>query len=57
MKREDKVREEEFHEEMAQRELEFKLEHWKREFELLGKKRESEKAVISGQNEAEIAQL
>lgn len=57
VKRENEVREEEFCEEMAQRELELKLEYRKREFELLRKKRESEKTVISAQNEAKLAQL
>ena len=57
VKRENQVREEEFREETAQKELQLKLEYQKREFELLRKKRESDKAVIAAQNEAELAQL
>lgn len=57
MKPENEVREEEFREEMAQRELELKLECLKREFELFRKKRKSGKKVISSQNEAKLAQL
>ena len=49
--------EREFQEEMAQKELEWKLECRKRELDLLRKKREDEMAVISAQNQAEVAQL
>ena len=51
------MREEEFREEMAQKELELKLERRKRELDLLRKKREDEMAVISARNQAEVAQL
>ena len=56
-KRDNEVREQELLEVMAQKELELKLELRKREVELLRKKRENEEAVISAQNQAEIAQL
>ena len=42
---------------MAQREFEWKLECRKRELDLLGKKIEGEIAIISAQNQAEVAQL
>ncbi|PFX12711.1 hypothetical protein AWC38_SpisGene23285 [Stylophora pistillata] len=42
---------------MAQRELEWKLECQKRELDLLRRKREDEMAVISAQNQAEVAHL
>ena len=56
-KRDNEVREQELLEVIAQKELELKLELRKRELELLRKKRENEEAVISVQNQAEIAQL
>ena len=56
-KRDNEVREQELLEVIAQKELELKLELRKRELELLRKKRENEEAVISAQNQAEIAQL
>ena len=57
VKQENEVCEKEFCEEMAQRELELKLEYRKWKLKLLQKKRESKKAIISAQNEAELAQL
>ena len=57
VKRDNEVREQEFQEEMAQKELEWKLECRKRELDLLRRKREDEMAVISAQNQAEVAQL
>ena len=42
---------------MVQKELEWKLECRKWELELLQMKREDEIAVISAQNQAEVAQL
>ena len=57
VKRDNEVREQYFQEEMAQKELEWKLECRKRELELLRRKREDEMAVISAQNQAEVAQL
>ena len=56
-KRDNEVREQELLEVIVQKELELKLELRKRELELLRKKRENEEAVISAQNQAEIAQL
>ena len=56
VKRDNEIREQDFHEEMAQRELEWKLECRKRELDLLRKKREDEIA-ISAQNQAEVAEL
>ena len=56
-KRDNEVREQELLGVIAQKELELKLELRKREPELLRKKRENEEAVISAQNQAEIAQL
>ena len=56
-KRDNEVREQELLEVIAQKELEVKLELRKPEIELLRKKRENEEAVISAQNQAEIAQF
>ena len=57
VKRDNEVRELEFQEEMVQKELEWKLECRKRELDLLRRKRDDEMAVISAQNQAEVAQL
>ena len=57
VKRDNEVRELEFQEEMVQKELEWKLECRKPELDLLRRKRDDEMAVISAQNEAEVAQL
>ena len=57
VKRDNEVREEELREEMAQKELELKLQRRKRKPDLLRKKREDEMAVISARNQAEVAQL
>ena len=57
VRRDNEICEQEFQEEMAQRELEWKLECRKRELDLLRKKREDEIAIISAQNQAEVAQL
>lgn len=42
---------------MAQRELELKLEYRKRELDLLRRKRENDMAIISAQDQAEVAHL
>ncbi|PFX32141.1 Adenosine receptor A2b [Stylophora pistillata] len=57
VKRDNEVREQEFQEEMVQRELEWKLECRKRELDQLRRKREDEMAVISAQSQAEVARL
>lgn len=57
VKRDNEVCQQEFQEEMVQKELEWKLECRKGELELLRWKREDEMALISAQNQAEVAQL